>query len=241
MKRNTAGVAVLAGVLVAVTAGCTANGNGSLTVSPGPATVSSSVPTGGPTGSGGTPAPSGAPASPGSGGSPDSGGGQPSGGGSPVAGDGSTGTTAPTPTVAPIAECTNGQIHVRAENLAALNQNYAGTALIFETTGDTSCWMVGYPGVDMWAPGNNWVHARRSLYSAVYGQNPDHSFLTPQQVTIKPGQPAHAIVESTTTDNGRPCPVSHTLNVTPPDMTATQPVETGSMYPCSVVIHPITP
>ncbi|MGW4126379.1 DUF4232 domain-containing protein [Nocardia sp. NPDC004711] len=239
MMRNAAGVAVLAGVLVAVTAGCTANGNGSLTVSPGPATVSNSVPTGGPTGSGGTPAPSGAPASPGPGGSPDSSGGQPSGAGVP--GDGSTGTPAPTPTVAPITECTNGQIHVRAENLAALNQNYAGTALIFETTGDTSCWMVGYPGVDMWAPGNNWVHARRSLYSAVWGQNPDHSFLTPQQVTIKPGQPAHAIVESTTTDNGRPCPVSHTLNVTPPDMTATQPVETGSMYPCSVVIHPITP
>ncbi|MFJ4650501.1 DUF4232 domain-containing protein [Nocardia sp. NPDC088792] len=238
MKRNTVGGAVLAGMLVAVTAGCTANGSGTVSLSPGPATVSASVPAGGPTGSGGTPAPTSAPAQD-SGGAPDSGGGQPSGGGDP-AGGGPTGNPAPTPTVAPIAECANGQIHVRAEDLSGSNKNYTGTNLIFETTGDTTCWMVGYPGVDMWAPGDKWVHAARSLYSAVYGQNPDHSFSNPQQVTIKPGQPAHAIVESTVTDNGRPCPISHTLNVTPPDMTATQPVETGSMHPCSVVIHPIT-
>ncbi|WP_169813406.1 DUF4232 domain-containing protein [Nocardia vaccinii] len=174
--------------------------------------------------------PGGVQVSPGSGGAPDSGGSRPSAADAPGL-----------PTVAPIAECANGQIHVRAENLAVSNRNHVGTALIFETTGDTACWMVGFPGVDMWAPNNNWEHAQRSLQGFL-GGNPDHSYSAPQQVTIKPGRPAHAIVEgTTTTDAGKPCPVSHTLNVTPPDMTATQPVETGNMFPCNVLVHPITP
>ncbi|WP_460723106.1 DUF4232 domain-containing protein [Nocardia heshunensis] len=146
----------------------------------------------------------------------------------------------PTPTVAPISECANGQIRVRAEDMPPTTLNYTGTRLIFELTGDTPCWLNGYPGVDMWAPGDKWVHAYRLDASAAYSTNPDHSLPGPQQITIKPGQPAHAIVENLINDNGHPCAVSHTLKVTPPDMTAMQEVETGVMHPCSVNVHAIT-
>ncbi|MVU81654.1 DUF4232 domain-containing protein [Nocardia sp. ET3-3] len=214
MKKRFLGAVLFAGALTAVTTGCTPDGSVSVTVSPAPTTGAAST---------GTP----------------TGGGQ-SGDGGAQAGDGGASTGTPAPTAAPVSECTNGQIHVRAENLDGGNKNYNGTLLIFETTGDASCWLVGYPGVDMWSPGDKYVHASRTQYSAVFGQNPDHSWVTPQQITVKPGQPAHAVLENTVTDNGRPCPISHTLNVTPPDMTATQPVETGAVHPCSVVIHPIT-
>ncbi|MCU1644087.1 MAG: hypothetical protein JWN03_4362 [Nocardia sp.] len=244
MNRNTASAALLvACAFVAATAGCSANGSGTLTVTPGPgapATVSSAVPTGNPSDSGATPGPGSAPVSPGSGGSPDAGGSQASGADAPGAGGGSAAPAASAPAVAPIAECTNGQIRVRVESMPP-NKNHIGSALIFETTGDTSCWVIGFPGVDMWAPNNNWVHAERSMKGFLGGTNPDFSYSAPQQVTIKPGQPARAVVEgTTTTDAGLPCPVSHTLNVTPPDMTATQPVETGNMFPCNVLVHPIT-
>ncbi len=236
MGHRIAGAVTTAGLLAAITTGCAAKGTGTLTVSPGPATTTAaSTGTGETNTQDGAPVPTGAPAPAGA---PDPG--SQSSGTDAGIGD-ATGTPAPPPAPGPVAECTDGQIHIRAEDISGVNPNYNGTRLIFETTGTTSCWLRGYPAVTMWAPGDTWVHASRALNSAVYGQNPDHSWNDPQQITIDPGQPAHAIVENTVTDNGRPCPVSHTLNVTPPDLTATQPVETAAIHPCMVVVHPITP
>ncbi|RMI33617.1 DUF4232 domain-containing protein [Nocardia stercoris] len=259
MGYRIAGAVLAAGVVAAITSGCSASGTATLTVTPVPTTTTATpVPTttaATSAGTGGANAQGSAPGSVGTGGTniQDSGPGPAGTGGtsaqatggapdpSTPADTGTAGaTTTSAPPPAPAAECVDGQIHIRAEDISGANPNFDGTRLIFETTGNTSCWLRGFPAVTMWSPGDTVVHASTSLHSAVYGQNPDFSWNDPAQITIAPGQPAHAVVENTVTDNGRPCPISHTLNVTPPDMMASQPVETAAIHPCSVVVHPVT-
>ncbi|WP_433722759.1 DUF4232 domain-containing protein [Nocardia sp. CA-129566] len=226
MNRLAVGVALVVGAVVVGAAGCSTSNPPSTSA----ASKSSAVPTTGPTA---VATSSNAAANPpSSGGSP----GAPDSGGSPGSGNGSPDT--PTATDTPIPECSNGQVAVSAAPMTP-NKTHSGVQLEFASVGGVSCRMIGYPGVDLLTMYGQPVHAQRTLRGFMGGQ-PD-TFPTPLPVVVKPGHPAHAVLEgSSLQDDGRPCPIAKTILVTPPDLTDTHTLQNDA-YLCDMQIHPTGP
>ncbi|MTE17272.1 DUF4232 domain-containing protein [Nocardia sp. CT2-14] len=159
-------------------------------------------------------------------------------GGNPTPVSGSPAATTTSPIDTQIAECANGQIAVTVSPIASI-RTHGGVQLEFTSVGGVSCRMIGYPGVDLLTMYGRPVHASRTVRGFMGGQ-PD-TFPDPLPVIVKPGHPAHAILEgSSLQDDGRPCQSAKSILVTPPDLTETHTLE-ATTYLCDIQIHPVGP
>ncbi|MBQ1020765.1 DUF4232 domain-containing protein [Micromonospora sp. D93] len=138
--------------------------------------------------------------------------------GSPEAPSSSAGTGGARPPGAPDStpsQCTTAQLTVTLGSEDAAS-GHRSVAVVFRNSGDATCRLTGYPGVDaLGGDGKTLAHAERTRRGYMGGPAGTGR---PPTVTLRPGESASALVEASGfRADGTACKPYVSLLVTPPD------------------------